>query len=81
MICVLPIMVRISDAWPGQSTSVTCTASNGAPASRAGTGAVKELKPMSSVMPRSALCGCLSSAHVDSVVLSARAMLVLPLSM
>jgi hypothetical protein len=25
MICAPPMMVRISEAWPGQSTSVNCT--------------------------------------------------------
>jgi hypothetical protein len=80
MICAPPMMVRMSEAWPGQSTNVTCTASKGAPARCGGSGALKEEKPRSSVMPRAALCGCLSSAAVDSVVLSARARLVLPLS-
>jgi hypothetical protein len=81
MICAPPMMVRMRLACPGQSTSVTCTPSNGAPSRRAGSGAVKEEKPRSSVIPRSTLCGCLSSAAVESVVLSARAHDVLPLSM
>ncbi len=44
----------------------------------AGARTMKEEKPRSSVMPRSLLCGCLSSAAVDSVVDSAATSAVLP---
>lgn len=43
-------------------------------------GTVKELKPRSSVIPRSLDCGFLSKAAVDAVLLSARAKDVFPLS-
>mmetsp|Transcript_42690 Transcript_42690/g.71239 ORF Transcript_42690/g.71239 Transcript_42690/m.71239 type:complete len:370 (+) Transcript_42690:70-1179(+) len=81
MICAPPMMVRMSDACPGQSTSVNWRKSLFSDAFKSsGVGTVKPENPKSSVIPRSALCGCLSSEAVDSIVLSARARLVFPLS-
>ena len=85
MICEPPMIVRMSDAWPGQSTSVNCRfASSNRPATPAlswsGSGTLKLLKPRSSVMPRAFDSGALSSAAVDSVVDSALTSDVLPLS-
>lgn len=71
MICAPPMTVRMSDAWPGQSTSVNCRTAACRPASADGIGTVKEEKPRSSVIPRSLLCGFLSRAAVDNCVDSA----------
>jgi len=71
MICAPPMTVRMSEAWPGQSTSVNCSTSAASPASAGGNGTQKDEKPRSSVIPRSLLCGFLSSAAVDSWVDSA----------
>jgi hypothetical protein len=38
MICAPPMMVRMSEAWPGQSTSVNWTSSYGLSRSRSGRG-------------------------------------------
>ena len=81
MICAPPRTVLIRLAWPGQSTSVNWISSYGRCFRFSGTGAVKEEKPRSSVMPRSVLWGCLSSDAVEKCVDNARARLVLPLSM
>ena len=88
MIWAPPMMVRMREACPGQSTSVICSSAPysgsvpcGAGLRRSGSGTEKHEKPRSSVMPRSRLCGCLSKAAVEAVVLSARASAVLPLSM
>lgn len=62
------MMVRMREAWPGQSTRVNCTSPYPAAWMCGGAGTVKDEKPRSSVMPRSLLCGCLSRAAVDSVV-------------
>ena len=89
MICAPPMMVRMSDACPGQSTSVYCTAScRMAPSPAASsfvlstspTGTVNAENPRSSVMPRSRDCWDLSSEFVDSTCDSALARDVLPLS-
>lgn len=68
MICAPPMIVLISDAWPGQSTKVTCSSSYGRCCRWSGIGIAKEENPRSSVMPLSLLCGCLSIAAVESVV-------------
>mmetsp|Transcript_10918 Transcript_10918/g.32592 ORF Transcript_10918/g.32592 Transcript_10918/m.32592 type:complete len:334 (+) Transcript_10918:1136-2137(+) len=85
MICAPPMMVRMSDAWPGQSTSVYWSTASSNPAAQAalscsGTGTRKLLKPRSSVMPRAWDCGALSREAVESVVESALTSDVLPLS-
>ena len=78
-----PIMVRMSEACPGQSTNVNWTVrSCGASScSRAGAATLKLLKPRSMVMPRSCDCGFLSKLAVLATELSAHASDVLPLSM
>mmetsp|Transcript_8449 Transcript_8449/g.26407 ORF Transcript_8449/g.26407 Transcript_8449/m.26407 type:complete len:373 (+) Transcript_8449:825-1943(+) len=83
MICAPPMMVRMSDAWPGQSTSVnwSSSASNAGPGlTWSGSGTLNDEKPRSSVMPRAFDSGALSSDAVESVVDSAFTTDVLPLS-
>mmetsp|Transcript_4868 Transcript_4868/g.11926 ORF Transcript_4868/g.11926 Transcript_4868/m.11926 type:complete len:328 (+) Transcript_4868:172-1155(+) len=80
MICTPPMMVRMSEAWPGQSTSVNCSSSYGRCCRCSGIGTENDEKPRSSVMPRSRDWGCLSSAAVDSLVDRAATKLVFPLS-
>ncbi len=79
-----PIIVRMREACPGQSTSVNCRLSYCLSPldsfSCPGNGTVNALKPRSSVMPRSLDCGFLSKAAVEAVLLSARARDVFPLS-
>ena len=80
MICAPPMIVRMSDAWPGQSTRVICICSCSEPCATrcAGTSITKEEKPRSSVMPRSLDCGLLSMDAVEATVESARVRDVLP---
>lgn len=79
-----PIIVRMSEACPGQSTRVNCRLSYcfWPPLSRtwSGRSTVKEEKPRSSVIPLSRDWGFLSKAAVDAVLLSALASEVFPLS-
>jgi hypothetical protein len=63
----------MSEAWPGQSTSVNCSWSYGRCDRDAGRSAMKLENPRSRVMPRAALWGCLSSDAVEKCVDSARA--------
>ena len=72
------MMVRMSEAWPGQSTSVICMRSYGSCARCAGMSMMNDEKPRSSVMPRSLDCGCLSKAAVEPIVERARVSEVLP---
>eukprot|EP00965_Chrysotila_dentata_P201459 6180575-Pleurochrysis_carterae.AAC.1 len=72
MICAPPMIVRISEAWPGQSTSVIWSRSYGSERKCSGSCVVNEEKPRSSVIPRSLLCGFLSNAAVEAEVLRAR---------
>ncbi len=72
MIWAPPMMVRMREACPGQSTRVNWRFWRGKlPVSRSGIGTEKDEKPKSKVMPLSLLCGCLSSAAVDNWVDSA----------
>ena len=74
----------MSEACPGQSTSVNCAPSYVARVSSStssGKSARKDEKPRSSVMPLDALCGALSSDAVLNAVEMARASDVFPLSM
>lgn len=80
-----PMIVRIREACPGQSTKVNCRLSYCCcwpPLSRrwSGRSTVKEEKPRSSVIPLSRDCGFLSKAAVEAVLLSALASDVFPLS-
>lgn len=79
-----PMIVRIREACPGQSTRVNCRLSYCClpPLSGrwSGISTVKEEKPRSSVIPLSRDCGFLSKAAVDAVLLSALASDVFPLS-
>lgn len=79
-----PMIVRMREACPGQSTSVNCRLSYCLSPQDSlrcsGKGTVNALKPRSSVMPRSLDWGFLSKAAVDAVLLSARARDVFPLS-
>lgn len=79
-----PIIVRMREACPGQSTRVNCRLSYCfcPPPSRrwSGRSTVKEEKPRSSVIPLSRDWGFLSKAAVDAVLLSALASDVFPLS-
>lgn len=54
MMCAPPMMVRIREAWPGQSTSVTCTSftpcAAGSAWKRSGRGMAKEEKPCDTCM-------------------------------
>lgn len=75
-----PMMVRMREACPGQSTNVNCSSPGPGP-SCGGSAVRRQEKPRSSVMPRARLCGARSKAAVEPVVLSARARAVLPLSM
>jgi len=63
MMCAPPMMVRTSDACPGQSTRVTWRPST----------SCRLEKPRSRVIPRLWLCGFLSKAAVDPCVLMALA--------
>ncbi len=82
-----PITVFISEAWPGQSTSVNwmwsiaLNFSGSFVFSHLGTSTTKALKPKSRVMPRSLDYGLLSKPAVLATVLSALHKLVLPESM
>ena len=78
------MMVLINEACPGQSTNVNCTPEYFAltlASTSGGKSAVNEEKPKSKVMPRAALCGCLSKLAVLNTLDSALARDVLPLSM
>lgn len=79
-----PMIVRMREACPGQSTKVNCRLSYCCwlPESRSWSGrsTVKEEKPRSSVIPLSRDCGFLSKAAVDAVLLRALASDVFPLS-
>mmetsp|Transcript_25202 Transcript_25202/g.47626 ORF Transcript_25202/g.47626 Transcript_25202/m.47626 type:complete len:202 (+) Transcript_25202:1201-1806(+) len=83
IICAPPMIVRIREACPGQSTRVNCRFSCPPMPSFiwSGVGTVNAENPRSRVMPRSALCGCLSRAAVDSWVDRARTSEVFPESM
>lgn len=79
-----PMIVRMSEACPGQSTRVNCRLSHcfwpPLPRRWSGRSTVKEEKPRSSVIPLSRDWGFLSKAAVDAVLLSALASEVFPLS-
>jgi len=76
-----PMMVLMSEAWPGQSTSVYCTTPVSPCWARwVGRSSWNEENPRSRVIPRSLLCGFLSKQAVLAVVLRAFDRLVLPLS-
>lgn len=77
-----PIIVRIKEACPGQSTKVYWSRWHVGAASRrwSGMSTENEEKPKSRVMPRSLLWGFLSKLAVLSTVLSALDKLVFPLS-
>ena len=82
MICAPPMIVRMSDECPGQSTNVNCTCEDSSVRGKCcGLGMWAHEKPKSIVMPRSRLWRLLSNAEVDEVVLNAFANDVLPLSM
>ena len=70
MIWAPPMMVRISEAWPGQSTSVNCSLSYGSSARCSGMSSCSDEKPRSKVMPRSLLSALLSNDAVEATVLS-----------
>ena len=77
--CAPPMIVRMSEAWPGQSTRVICIApASSWPTSCSGNSVTNDEKPRSSVIPRSLLCGCLSKHAVEPMVESARERLVFP---
>ena len=79
MICAPPMIVRMSEAWPGQSTRVICIApASSWPTSCSGSSVTNDENPRSSVIPRSLLCGCLSKHAVEPTVDSARERLVFP---
>lgn len=77
-----PIIVLMSEAWPGQSTRVYWRLGHCGAASRrcSGISTEKDEKPRSRVMPRSLLWGFLSKLAVLSTVLRALDKLVFPLS-
>jgi hypothetical protein len=56
MIWAPPMIVRMSEAWPGQSTRVNCSSSAYTlPTKRGGSGTVNDEKPKSRVIPLSLL--------------------------
>jgi len=65
IICAPPIIVRIKDACPGQSTIENCMVSKPLDARCSGVENFAMEKPRSSVIPRSWLCGCLSNPAVE----------------
>ena len=78
---VPPIIVRIKDAWPGQSTKVSCNFCSKQDFFKcSGMSTTSELKPRSIEIPLSWDWGFLSKLAVLAVVLRAFASEVLPLS-
>ena len=79
-----PMIVLMSEAWPGQSTrvywSLEAVRSGLSRARWPGMSTVNDEKPKSRVMPLSLLCGFLSKHAVLAVVLKTFDKLVLPLS-
>ena len=79
IICAPPMMVRIRDAWPGQSTRVNWRYYSLIYLSNlVGTRVKKAEKPRSKVMPRSCDWGFLSRLAVDVTALRIRQMEVFP---